>query len=386
MRPELPLSASACAALRGYLDHSAPVVLLYLDAQQRILTANAYAHRILGADLPGRRFSDLVVDFTPMPDPSAADGTDPGGHLLTLQTPSGLPESYRFRYLAQPDGWLAVGSIDLEEQLRLRTEVLALNHELNDLTRRLHLANAELRELNRLKDRFLGMAAHDLRRPVGMIMTYSEFVIDEAGPELSDEHRRFLHICRVAASEMKGLIDNFLDVSIIESGALQLDLAPTSVADILAGTEPLARLLTHRKDIQLILDIEAAERRLRVDASKVQQVLLNLLGNAVEHSFPGQRVWLSARWERRALVLAVRDEGPGIAAEDQARLFTAFARAGTRKTAGERSTGLGLSIARLVVEAHGGRIAVDSTPGQGATFRVVLPVDMPSQTAEPAAS
>jgi two-component system, sensor histidine kinase and response regulator len=114
-------------------------------------------------------------------------------------------------------------------------------------------------------------------------------------------------------------------------------------------------------------------RRLRVDASKLQQVLLNLVGNAVEHSVSGQRVWVSARWEGQDLVFAVRDEGPGIPPEDQARLFTAFGRTGLRKTAGERSTGLGLAIARLVVEAHGGRIWVKSRPGHGAEFLFNLP-------------
>jgi signal transduction histidine kinase len=82
---------------------------------------------------------------------------------------------------------------------------------------------------------------------------------------------------------------------------------------------------------------------------------------------------LSSRWDDQNLVFAVRDEGPGIDTEEQAKLFTAFGRAGTRKTAGERSVGLGLSIARLIVEAHRGRIWVESTPGQGATFLFALP-------------
>jgi len=172
---------------------------------------------------------------------------------------------------------------------------------------------------------------------------------------------------------MKRLIDGFLDLSVIESGKLRLDLASASVPEIVAGVEPIARLMAGKKRISLLVDMADNGRRLRVDASKLEQVLLNLIGNAVEHSVPGQRVWLSSRWDDQNLVLAVRDEGPGIAPEDQARLFTCFARAGTQKTAGERSVGLGLAIARLVVEAHGGRIWLESIPGQGATFLLALP-------------
>ncbi len=95
--------------------------------------------------------------------------------------------------------------------------------------------------------------------------------------------------------------------------------------------------------------------------------------NAVEHSSPGQRVWVSARGDPAQIVFAVRDEGPGIAPEDEARLSKAFGQASTKKTADKRSTGLGLAIARHVVEAHGGRIWVESVVGQGATFLIAIP-------------
>jgi signal transduction histidine kinase len=365
------------AAVLAYVTETAPVLVLSLDAQQRVAAANSHARRILGGDVVGRLMTELVVDFTPPPDLHA---TSEDGCRLSLNTAAGLPESFHFRFFPLPEGTLALGSLDSQEQARLGTTVLGLNHELNNLTRQLHQANAELRELNQLKNQFLGMAAHDLRKPIGVIMTYSEFLLDEAGEQLSAEHREFLRICLAAATGMKRLIDGFLDVSIIESGKLRLDLAPASVPEIVAAVEPIARLMAGKKEVILLVDSADDARRLRVDASKLQQVLLNLIGNAVEHSVPGQRVWLSVRREEQDLVLAVRDEGSGIAAGDQARLFTSFARAGARKTAGERSVGLGLAIARLIVEAHGGRIWVESIPGQGATFLFALPVqEQPSQ-------
>lgn len=361
------------AAMRAYVWETAPVLALYLDANYCVADANAQARQVLRGDALGRPLAEQLVDFNRSLDLPALIRQGGVVHRLTLSTASGMPETLCFRFFPLPAGVLALASLDFPEQQKLRDEVLGLNGELNNLTRQLHQANAELRELNQLKNQFLGMAAHDLRKPIGVIMLYSEFVLDEAGAQLAEPHREFLRTCLAAATGMKQLVDDFLDLSVIESGKLRLDLALASVPEIVAGAEPTARLMAGKKKISLLVCLADDGRRLRVDAAKLQQVLLNLIGNAVEHSVPGQRVWLSSRWDDQALVLAVRDEGPGIAAEDQARLFASFARAGTRKTAGERSVGLGLAIARLVVEAHGGRIRVESIPGQGATFLISLP-------------
>ena len=367
--------------LNRYVQETAPILALRLDANHRVTEANAQARQMLRADAVGRPLAELIVDFTRPVDLPALIRQTGMVHRLTMSTAAGLPETVDLRFYPLPDGALVFGSFDFQEQLKLRAEVLALNTELNSLTRQLHQANAELRELNRLKNQFLGMAAHDLRAPVGLIISYSEFVLDEAGKNLSAEHREFIVICRASAAGMQRLIENFLDVSVIESGQLRLELASASVAEILAGVGPIARLVAGKKKITLLMESSDDARRLRVDAPKLQQVLVNLINNAVQHSQPGRRVWVSARTEAQQVVFTVRDEGQGLSAEDQARLFTAFGKAGTRKTAGERSTGLGLAIARKVVEAHGGRLWVESIPGHGATFLFSLPVQEPTKPA-----
>lgn len=366
--------SAIAAALQAYVLETAPVLALQLDSDLRITDANTQARRVLRSDAVGRPLAELIVDFTHALDLRSLIQAGGAVHRLTVSTASGMPETLSFRFFPLPTGALAFASLDFQEQEKMRAEVLSLNQGLNNLTRQLHQANAELRELNLLKNQFLGMAAHDLRKPIGIIMAYGEFVLDEAGAQLSAEHQEFLRICVTAATGMKQLIDGFLDWSVIESGKLRLDLAPMSAREIFAGAEPIARLVAGKKQVTLRVDPADGARRLPADGSKLQQVILNLIGNAVEHSVPGQCVWFSSRWEERHLVFAVRDEGPGITPDVQARLFTAFGRGATKKTGGERSTGLGLAIARLIVEAHGGRIWVESVPEQGATFLFALPL------------
>jgi signal transduction histidine kinase len=365
---------SIAEALRAYVVENAQSLALRLDAGLNVTEINAHTRELLGPDVVGRPILEQIVDFMRPVDLPALIQKSGKVHRLTLKTAAGMPESVDFRFFPLPDGALALGSFDFQEQKKLRQEMLILNGELNNLTRQLHQANAELSELNQLKNQFLGMAAHDLRAPVGLIINYSEFVLDEAGEHLSEEHREFLQICLNAAEDMQRLIESFLDFSIIESGNLQLQLEPTSVTKIIDSVGPIARLLAGKKKISLIMETTQGGSLLQVDSLKIQQALVNLINNAVQHSQPGQRVWVSARTESNEIVFAVRDEGQGLTPEDQARLFQPFERAGTKKTAGERSIGLGLAIARKVITAHGGRIWIESIPGQGATFLFSVPM------------
>jgi len=359
-------------ATLSYVMETAPVLALHLDDKQRVVAVNAMARQVLPEGVVGCLLADLVIDFTNSIDFKWLTTQRGGTHRLTMKTAAGLPETYYFRFFPLVGGTLALGGKDLQEQAFLRNEVLGLNRDLNNLTRSLYQANAELHELNQLKNQFLGMAAHDLRNPIGIIMTYSEFVLNEAGDTLAPEHKGYFEKCLASARRMKRLIDDFLDVSVIESGKLQLELMPANREEIVGDILPICRMKAEKKKVHLLVDLPKDGRTLPVDVPKLRQVLLNLVGNAVEHSSAGQRVWLSSYWDGQNLVFAVRDEGAGIAQEEKSRLFTAFERVATRKTANERSVGLGLVIAHKIVEAHGGRIWVESTPGSGSTFFVAL--------------
>jgi signal transduction histidine kinase len=361
-------------ALVRHLRDFVPLLVVDLDAGGIVRDLNAYARVVLGDRLVGRPFSEVVVDFVGGFDLAALLTPSEGVYKIDLVTASLAPETYFVRGLVNGSTTVLVGHPDFAGTERLRDEVLGLNRQLSTLGRQVQKANAELRELNELKTRFLGMAAHDLRRPIGAVITYTEFVRDEAGEAMDPEHVGFLDTVLTIALGMKRLVDDFLDVAVIESGKLRLQIGRVSVEQVIQPAIDLARLAGHRKSIEVVTDRIDGDILVEVDAERLQQVLVNLLGNAVEHSPPGGRVTLDARCDGDRLVLAVSDQGNGLTADQQARLFAPFGVVGTQKTAAERSTGLGLVIARKIVDAHGGGLRVESEAGAGATFVVEVPV------------
>jgi two-component system, OmpR family, sensor kinase len=252
-------------------------------------------------------------------------------------------------------------------------ELSRVNNTLVNLQRELAKKNAELSRLNELKNQFIGMAAHDLRNPLAAIMTYSEFVIDEIGPELGEEYLEFLQIIQNSSTFMLGMINDLLDVSIIESGKLDLNLEAVDLCALAERNVALNSALAQKKDIALSFEapVEPLPMML-LDAPKIEQVLNNLISNAIKYSYPDSHVRVSLERGDGGVLLSVTDEGQGIPEAEMDKLFRYFGRTSVQTTGGERSTGLGLAIARNIVEGHGGRIWAESVVGQGSTFYVCL--------------
>ncbi len=252
-------------------------------------------------------------------------------------------------------------------------QMTRLNNELTNAQRELAKQNFELERLNKLKTQFLGMAAHDLRAPIGIILSYSDFLEEEAAAVLSDEQREFVSIIHSSSEFMLQLIDDFLDVSSIESGNLRLNRGPSDPADLLKHCVGLNAVLAHKKHSQVTLGIEGQLPMLSLDEGKITQVLNNLISNAVKFSKPGTLVQVHAAREGEGVLIAVRDQGPGIPEGERGKLFQPFGKTSVRTTGGESSTGLGLAIVRKIVEGHGGRIWVESEVGVGSVFQFTLP-------------
>jgi len=256
----------------------------------------------------------------------------------------------------------------------LYDELSRVNNELSNLQRELAKQNVELERLNTQKNQLLGMAAHDLRNPLGVISSYAEFLADEAAAVLNAEQREFVATIRESSEFLLKMINDLLDISAIESGKLRLDLAPVALAALLERNIALNRVLAEKKQIHVELRLDADLPELSLDAGKIQQVLNNFLSNACKFSHSGTKVEVRLYREGADAVVAVRDQGQGIPAAELERLFKPFQKTSVRSTAGESSTGLGLAIVRKIVAGHGGRVWVESEVGHGSTFSFSLPL------------
>jgi signal transduction histidine kinase len=256
----------------------------------------------------------------------------------------------------------------------LYDELSRLNNELVTLQRELAKTNAELEKLIELKDEFLGIAAHDLRNPLFVVQSCAKFLLSKASDLLDEEQKEFLVIIQSYSGFMLQMVEDLLDVSAIESGRLVLSPEPTDLVALIDRNLALNTILAESKQIRLSFLHDQALPLMLFDPVKIEQVLNNLISNAVKFSHLGSQVEIGLETQEDQVVISVRDEGQGIPAEEQDRLFKWFGRTSVRGTEGERSTGLGLAIARRIVEGHQGRIWVKSQVGVGSTFYVSLPI------------
>jgi signal transduction histidine kinase len=252
---------------------------------------------------------------------------------------------------------------------RVRTH-LELKHARDTILR----YGQELSRLNEEKNEFMGIAAHDLRNPLSAIKGYSEMMIEDAQAlphlELEENGRRVLE----TAARMAEMVQNLLDANRIERGEMQLHLAPADLAAAVAAVIETHRPRAAAKQQTIHWESDAGALLVSADSTVLTQVIENLVSNAVKYSPPGAKIFVRLKSQPQSVRLEVQDEGPGLSAEDQKKLFGKFARLSAKPTGGEHSTGLGLSIVKKMVEAMNGKVWCESELGRGATFIVEFPI------------
>lgn len=255
-------------------------------------------------------------------------------------------------------------------------DLTRLNNELTNLHRELARKNAELARLNEHKNRVLGVAAHDLRTPIGAILAYSDFLENEAAPNLTSAQIEYLHIIKRSGQCALNLLENLLDTTRIETNGLTLMPQATNLARLIGRNVVLNQAFAEIKSIRIAMQLKAFPPPMMLDAQKIEQVLNNLITNAVKFSHPGSVITVHMTQEEGRVLIAIRDQGVGIPEAELPLLFKPFSRTSAQSTAGEKSYGLGLAIVADIVRAHGGEVEVKSKVGEGSTFTVALPINL----------
>ncbi len=291
---------------------------------------------------------------------------------------NGVPVGFLFFSSAQPHSYHAAHVTVFQRiaaQLAVIVEKGRLVSELAEQKRAIERQNLELRQLNDLKNTFLGIAAHDLRNPLGVIEMALSLLLDPKMNLTAQETQTILNDSLHQSRHMLVLINELLDVSQIEAGHVQLKPETFIIQDFLVETVARHAKIAAPKGTQIRLENTLSPDAIMfADPLRMRQVVDNLISNAVKYSPAESTIYVRANRVNDYWHISVRDEGPGLTPEDHSRLFQDFARLSARPTGGESSTGLGLAISRRVVEAHHGQIGVETEPDQGATFWFTIPV------------
>lgn len=268
---------------------------------------------------------------------------------------------------------------NISEKERLVKELQELNHTLEERIRRrtaeVEAANLELRDATRHKSQFLANMSHELRTPLNAIIGFSEVLLDPALSVTEAERKQFLRDILNSGKHLLNLINEILDLSKIEAGRMELQIEPVMMQDILDSVQSIMRPLAVKKGIDLQVENNSVIDPIPMDVSRTKQVLLNLVGNAIKFTPDGGRVWVRTTSDDTAVRIEVGDTGPGIPAEDHARIFLEFQQVKIEGSPDKpEGTGLGLALAKKFVEMHGGKLWVESEVGMGSRFFFTLPL------------
>jgi two-component system cell cycle sensor histidine kinase PleC len=247
--------------------------------------------------------------------------------------------------------------------------------ELGDLRERVgrfEQANRELVDVNRKSEVFLATATHEMRTPLSGIVSYAEVLADYYDTMSDDERRPLCTELNDQCKAMMGLVDELFDFARLESGRLTLDTEETRIGELVTSAidimEPYAREREIEVERQIDIDLPVV-----LDPTKIRQCVLNLISNAIKFSDPGGRVTISVEPCKDRVQVTVADTGRGIEPEELDHVFELYRSTAGRKAKGVKGLGLGLYLVKNFIELHEGEIQVWSVPGDGSTFRFILP-------------
>ncbi len=350
----------------------------FKDRRSRFLLVSA---GWIAAYAPGRAAQELIgkTDFDIFSDQHAVAAYEDEQQIIRTGQPI-VGKVELETYGGRPDAWVSTTKMPLRDDrgeiigtFGISRDVTAQVQAENALTRQawqLSTQNERLRELDGLKDDFLGLVSHELRTPLTSIIGYARLLRDERTSNLNTD--QFAEVIQKNAQRLLRLVEDLLFLSQNQPGEVAVELRSADLADIAASAVEEMRPEAQRKHIDLAFSATDVPR-IAVDLARIAQLLGNLISNAVKFTPDGGKVEVSLGMDGEQAVLAVADTGVGIPAADRERIFERFFRTEIAEREVIPGTGLGLAIAKDIVEAHHGTIAVDSNEGHGSTFTIRLP-------------
>jgi two-component system phosphate regulon sensor histidine kinase PhoR len=228
------------------------------------------------------------------------------------------------------------------------------------------------RRLSRQESDFVANVSHELKTPLSLVRMFAELLLTNRVPT-EEKRQQYLQIMVHESERLTALIENVLDFARVDRGKASFDLAPGEVSEVVSRAVEVYRYRAEREGVAIEVDAPRELPLARIDPRALELSVINLLDNAIKYARDGKRIDVRVVEQKGQIEIRVTDQGPGIAREDRRRIFDRFVRGKAAQNAQVRGTGIGLSLVKHIAEAHGGGVRVESEPGQGATFTIVLP-------------
>ncbi len=265
---------------------------------------------------------------------------------------------------------IAIRNAQLYDKIRnFNTE---LKTKIEQATQELVNANKELESLNEIKSDFVSTVSHELRTPLTSIQGYVSLVLEGDAGQINSQQKEFLAIVKEESQRLTRLISDLLDISKIESGNMKITLEDFNLSEFVNGYLKEARSITNDKNIKIETEIPKKLIVIKADLDKVKQIFYNIVSNAIKFSESGTKLKIRIKENNDNVQIDINDEGIGIAEHDLGKLFGKFQQLDSKMTRKVGGTGLGLAITKHLVEAHGGKIWVNSQLGKGTTFSFTI--------------
>jgi signal transduction histidine kinase len=369
---------------RSVLDAVTEQSVIGTDVMGRIDVWNPGAERMLGLvaeQTQGKRFiyefhveSELDDRSRELNYPPGETVLTPGFSALVESARLGVPEVRQWTY-RRADGLDVPVEVAVTRRVDDAGETSGYLFVATDITQAL--------EVSRLKDEFVGLISHELRTPLSSILGYLELMRDDADDPLSEEQLQYLGIAERNAHRLLRLVGDLLFTAQVGANGFSIDMSELDLAPIVRSSVESARPVAGAQNVEIVADVSDAAALVLGDATRIGQAVDNLLSNAIKFTPRGGRVTITVACVGDNVVLNLTDTGMGIPASELDQLFSRFFRASTATRAAVPGVGLGLTITKAIVDAHGGELDVESEVGVGTTFIVRLPKAPSMKVAEP---